>query len=121
MEVLILGICHEIFSFGKKRSKIRVRIIHRRALYTGKYGTGNYVLFITINASLFIMFVKEERYIPKIAGPQKLRLGKSIFQGETLMALKFCLSSLFIVADLCFCLLNSFVMSFLLLIRTSRI
>ena len=39
MEVLILGICHEIFFFGKKRSKIRVRIIHRRALYTGKYGT----------------------------------------------------------------------------------
>ena len=38
MEVLILGICHEIFFFGKKRSKIRVRIIHRRALYTGKYG-----------------------------------------------------------------------------------
>ena len=26
------------------------------------------------------MFVKEERYIPKIEGPQKLRLGKSIFQ-----------------------------------------
>ena len=24
--------------FGKKRSKIRVRIMHRRALYTGKYG-----------------------------------------------------------------------------------
>ena len=40
MEVLILGICHEIFFFGKKRSKIRVRIIHRRALYTGKYGIG---------------------------------------------------------------------------------
>ena len=39
MKVLILGICHEIFFFGKKRSKIRVRIIHRRALYTGKYGT----------------------------------------------------------------------------------
>ena len=38
MEVLILGICHEIF-FGKKRSKIRVRIILRRALYTGKYGS----------------------------------------------------------------------------------
>ena len=42
MEVLILGICHEIFFFGKKRSKIRVRIIHGRALYTGKYG----ILFI---------------------------------------------------------------------------
>ena len=27
------------FFFGEKRSKIRVRIIHRRALYTGKYGT----------------------------------------------------------------------------------
>ena len=26
------------FFFGKKRSKIRVRIIHMRALYTGKYG-----------------------------------------------------------------------------------
>ena len=39
MKVLLLGICHEIFSFGKKRSKIRVRIIHRRALYTGKYGS----------------------------------------------------------------------------------
>ena len=38
MKVLILGICHEIFFFGKKRSKIRLRIIHRRALYTGKYG-----------------------------------------------------------------------------------
>ena len=43
MEVLILGICHEIFLFGKKRSKIRVRIIHRRALYTGKYGKRNIV------------------------------------------------------------------------------
>ena len=43
MEVLILGICHEIFFFGKKRSKIRVRIMHRRALYTGKYG--NYINF----------------------------------------------------------------------------
>ena len=44
MEVLILGICHEIFFFGKKRSKIRVRIMHRRALYTGKYGSyGNLV------------------------------------------------------------------------------
>ena len=41
MEVLILGICHEIFFFGKKRSKIRVRIIHRHALYTGKYGNTN--------------------------------------------------------------------------------
>ena len=39
MEVLILGICHEIVFFGKKRSKIRVRIIHRGALYTGKYGS----------------------------------------------------------------------------------
>ena len=41
MEVLILGICHEIFFFEKKSSKIRVRIIHGRALYTGKYGIGD--------------------------------------------------------------------------------
>ena len=45
MEVLILGICHEIFFFGKKRSKIRVRIIHRRALYTGKYGMHTHAKF----------------------------------------------------------------------------
>ena len=37
MEVLILGICPEIFFFRKKRSKIRVRIIHGRASYMGKY------------------------------------------------------------------------------------
>ena len=104
---------HAIGKFREELFKYRYRYIEKV--------TGNYVLLITINASLFIMFVKEERYIPKIAGPQKLRLGKSIFQGETLMALKFCLSSLFIVADLCFCLLYSFVMSFLSLIRTSRI
>ena len=52
MEVLILGICHEIFFFGKKRSKIRVRIIHRRALYTGKYGSCK--MYFTLN----IMYVK---------------------------------------------------------------
>ena len=104
---------HAIGKFREELFKYRYRYIEKV--------TGNNVLLITINASLFIMFVKEERYIPKIAGPQKLRLGKSIFQGETLMALKFCLSSLFIAADLCFCLLYSFVMSFLLLIRTSRI
>ena len=51
MEVLILGICHEIFFFGKKRSKIRVRIIHRRALYTGKYG--NVQIHYHRNFSLF--------------------------------------------------------------------
>ena len=39
MEVLILGVYLEIFLFRIKWSKIRVRIIHGRALYTGKYGT----------------------------------------------------------------------------------
>ena len=36
------------FFFGKKRSKIRVRIIHGHALYTGKYGkqNGNFALVI---------------------------------------------------------------------------
>ena len=29
------------FFFGKKRSKIRKRIIHGHALYTGKYGSHN--------------------------------------------------------------------------------
>ena len=82
---------HAIGKFREELFKYRYRDIEKV--------TGNYVLLITINASLFIMFVKEERYIPKIAGPQKLRLGKLIFEGETLMALKFCLSSLFIVAD----------------------
>lgn len=38
MEVLILGVYLEIFFFRITWSKIRVRIIHRRALYTGKYG-----------------------------------------------------------------------------------
>ena len=46
------------------------------------------------------MFLKEKRYIPEIAGPQKLRLGKSIFQAQTLIGLKLWLSSLFIVAVL---------------------
>ena len=32
------------FFFGKKRSKIRKRIIHGRALYTGKYGIQNVAL-----------------------------------------------------------------------------
>ena len=39
MEVLILGVYFEIFLFRMKWSKIRVRIIHGRVLYTGKYGT----------------------------------------------------------------------------------
>ena len=39
MEVLILGVYLEIFLFRIKWSKIRVRIIHGRALYTGKYGS----------------------------------------------------------------------------------
>ena len=39
MEVLILGVYLQIFLFRIKWSKIRVRIIHGRALYTGKYGT----------------------------------------------------------------------------------
>ena len=38
MEVLILGVYLEISIFRIKWSKIRVRIVHRRALYTGKYG-----------------------------------------------------------------------------------
>ena len=38
MEVLILGVYFEIFLFRMKWSKIRVRIIHGRVLYTGKYG-----------------------------------------------------------------------------------
>ena len=38
MEVLILGVYLEIFFFRITRSKVRVRIIHGRALYTGKYG-----------------------------------------------------------------------------------
>ena len=38
MEVLILGVYLEIFLFRIKWSKIRVRIIHGRALYMGKYG-----------------------------------------------------------------------------------
>ena len=38
MEVLILGVYLEIFFFRITWSKIRVRIIHGRALYTGKYG-----------------------------------------------------------------------------------
>ena len=37
MEVLILGVYLEIFFFRITRSKIRVRIIHGRALYTVKY------------------------------------------------------------------------------------
>ena len=37
MEVLILGVYLEIFFFRITRSKVRVRIIHGRALYTGKY------------------------------------------------------------------------------------
>ena len=48
------------------------------------------------------MFLKEERYIPEIAGPQKLRLGKSIFQAQILIGLKLWSSSLFIVAVLFF-------------------
>ena len=48
MEVLILGICHEIFFFGKKRSKIRVHIIHGRALYTGKYGKSSPYLSLPV-------------------------------------------------------------------------
>ena len=52
MEVLILGICHEIFFFGKKRSKIRVRIIHRRALYTGEYGIILLLLYILLQLEL---------------------------------------------------------------------
>ena len=63
---------HAISTFREELFKYRYRYI--------KKFTGNYVLLITINASLFIMFVKEERYIPKIEGPQKLRLGKSTFQ-----------------------------------------
>ena len=39
MEVLIFGVYLEIFLFRIKWSKIRVRIIHGRTLYTGKYGT----------------------------------------------------------------------------------
>ena len=39
MEVLILGVYLEIFFFRITWSKIRVRIIHGRALYTGKYGS----------------------------------------------------------------------------------
>ena len=58
MEVLILGICHEIFFFGKKRSKIRVRIIHRRALYTGKYGNSKkafeYVIVLSFVCDLLV-------------------------------------------------------------------
>ena len=38
MEVLILGVDLEIFLFRIKWSKIRVHIIHGRALYMGKYG-----------------------------------------------------------------------------------
>ena len=42
MEVLILGVFLEILFFRKKRSKMRVRIIHRCALYTGKYSKYNF-------------------------------------------------------------------------------
>ena len=61
MEVLILGVYLEIFFFRITWSKIRVRIIHGRALYTGKYG----IIFVGIpqGSSLvkvvkFILFKK---------------------------------------------------------------
>ena len=44
MEVLILGVYLEIFFFRITWSKIRVRIIHGRALYTGKYGNFYFVI-----------------------------------------------------------------------------
>ena len=62
MEVLILGICHEIFFFGKKRSKIRVRIIHRRALYTGKYGNlfplNSLIIIMSREGAFLVLIVK---------------------------------------------------------------
>ena len=58
-------------------SKFREELIKDRSRYIEKV-TGNGVLLIAINACLFVMFVEEERYIPKIASPQKLRLGKSL-------------------------------------------
>ena len=59
-------------------------------------------MLIAIDACLFIMFVKEEQCIPEIASPQKERLGKSIFQAQTLTGLTIWMSSLFVVADLFF-------------------
>ena len=65
-------------------SKFREELLKSRYRYIEKV-TGNYILLITI---FFIMFVREERYIPKIASPQKLRLSKSLFQAQTLIGLK---------------------------------
>ena len=47
MEVLILGVYLEIFFFRITWSKIRVHIIHGRALYTGKYGIKVYEIATT--------------------------------------------------------------------------
>ena len=78
-------------------SKFREELIKDRSRYIEKV-TGNGVLLIAINACLFVMFVEDERYIPKIASPQKLRLGKSLLQAQTLIGLKRWLYFFFIVA-----------------------
>ena len=82
MEVLILGICHEIFFFGKKRSKIRVRIIHRHALYTGKYG------IFKIQTTLEFRFWEVGIWIVYQS------VGKSVMQSHTNINSCVCLSCL---------------------------
>ena len=99
-------------------SKFREELIKDRSRYIEKV-TGNGVLLIAINACLFMMFVEEERYILKIASPQKLRLGKSLLEAQTLTGLKRWLYFSFLLLPF-FRLLYSFAVSFLLLIRISR-
>ena len=99
-------------------SKFREELIKDRSRYIEKV-TGNGVLLIAINACLFVMFVEEERYIPKVASPQKLRLGKSLLQAQTLIGLKRWLYFSLLLLPF-FRLLYSFAVSFLLLIRISR-
>lgn len=53
MEVLILGICPEIFFLEKKRSKVRVHIIHGCALYKGKYSNFKLKHLATDNMTLY--------------------------------------------------------------------
>ena len=69
MEVLILGVYLEIFLFRIKWSKIRVRIIHGRALYTGKYGIGSLNCVFNLPGSQVKFFLGNLDYRRTVINP----------------------------------------------------
>ena len=82
-------------------SKFREELIKDRSKYIEKV-TGNGVLLIAINACLFYNVCRRGATYFRNRKASKRRFGKSIFQAQTLIGLRLWMSSLFIVADLCF-------------------